>query len=192
MPLLIQPRPISRARAAARPCASSRCSRPASSRDTGRPQCPPPSGSTPHEPAQHHPPLQRRSVSLVQDQHRQRSSKRVSSPARKARIGVRFLLPGAPSLVATTVRLHNRSAGNLTKARIVNGYAEIPIERHSCAQLPAGSFPEGFRTTAPVLVDRFRCGRHPKPCTKGDGADLFGALLLRPQRRTQTILPTWS
>jgi hypothetical protein len=73
--------------------------------------------------------LQCRSVSLVQDQQRQRSSKRVSSRARKARIGVGFLLQGAPSLLATTVRLHHRSAGNVTSARIVNGYVEIPIER---------------------------------------------------------------
>ena len=52
-------------------------------------------------------------------------------PAEPAKLGSAsgFLLPGAPNLVATTVRLHNRSAGNIISARIVNGYGEIPIER---------------------------------------------------------------
>ncbi len=124
----IPPRPI-RARAAARPCTSSKCSRQANSRDTGPPPCLPPSGSILHEPTPHHPSLQRRSVSLVQDQQRQRSSECVSSRARKARTGVKFLLSGAPNLVATTVRLHPGAAGNIISARIVNAYVEIPIER---------------------------------------------------------------
>jgi hypothetical protein len=138
-PLLIRPRPI-RALAAAQPCASLKCSRPASSRDTGRPPCPPPLGSILHEPTPHHPPLQHRSVSLVQDQQRQRSSKRVSSRARNARIGAAFLLPGAPSLVATAVRLHHRSAGNVISAPIVNRFAEIPIERAAPSRLTSRGF----------------------------------------------------
>jgi hypothetical protein len=133
-PLLIRLRPI-RALAAARPCASLRCSRAASSRDTGRPPCPPPSGSILHEPTPHHPPSQHRSVSLVQDQQRQRSSERVPSRARKARISAAFLLPGAPSPVATTVRLHHRSAGNVISAPIVNRYVEIPLERAAPSRL---------------------------------------------------------
>jgi hypothetical protein len=52
--LLSRPRPLSPARAAARPCASSRCSSQASLRETARPRCPLPSGSTLHEPGQPH------------------------------------------------------------------------------------------------------------------------------------------
>ena len=119
-----RPRPLSPARAAARPCTSSRCSRQASLRDTGRPRDPPPSGSTPHERGQPHSPLLSRSVSLVQDRPRQRSSE----PApRKARIGLGPLLPGHPSPLATTVRLRDHSAHHGITGRILNGRVEIPI-----------------------------------------------------------------
>ena len=47
----------------------------------------------------------------------------------------RFLLPGAPSLVATTVRLHNRSAGNVISARIVNGCVEDAMRRTKAASV---------------------------------------------------------
>jgi hypothetical protein len=84
--------------------------------------------------------LQHRSVSLVQDQQRQRSSERVSSRVRKAGIGAAFLLPGAPSLVAATIRLHYRSAGNVISAPIVNRYVEIPIQRAAQSRLTSRGF----------------------------------------------------
>jgi Putative transposase/Transposase zinc-binding domain len=119
-----RPRPLSPARAAARPCASSRCSRQASLRNTGRPRCPTPSGSTPHEFGQRHSPLLFRSVSLVQDRPRQRSSE----PApRKARIGLGPLLPSQPSPVATTVWLRDHSARHVISGRILSSRVEIPI-----------------------------------------------------------------
>jgi hypothetical protein len=133
------------------PCASSKRSRQASLRDTGRPRCPPPSGSTPHEPGQPHSPLLCRSVSLVQDRPRQRSSEPAS---RNVQIGLGPLLPGHPSLVATIARPRNHSARHLISGRIRNGPVEIPIEPAAALPRPAGSFPEGFRRTAPVLVDR--------------------------------------
>ena len=125
-PLLIPSRPSSRARAAARPCASSKCSRQANARATPRPRCPPPSGSTPHEPEQPHSPPPCRSVSPVQDQPRQRSSEPASG---KAQIGLAFLLPSDPSLATTTARLRGRSASHVTSGRILNRRVEIPIER---------------------------------------------------------------
>ena len=108
-------------------CASPRqiCSRQASLRDTGRPRCPPPSESTPHEPGQPHSPLLSRSVPLVQDRPPQRSSE---PTPRKARIGLGPLLPGHPSPVATTARLRDRSARHVISGHILNGRVEIPIE----------------------------------------------------------------
>jgi hypothetical protein len=112
------------ARAAARPRASSRCSRQASLRDTGRPRCPPRSGSIPHKLGQPHSPLGSRSDSLAQDRPRQHSSE----PApRKVRIGLGPLLRGHRSPVATTVRLRNHSASHVITGRILNGRVEIPI-----------------------------------------------------------------
>src|ERR1700722_3958421 len=128
MPLLIRPRPLSRARAAARPCASSRGLRQASSRGTSRPQCPPPSESTPHEPAQHPPPL-RRSVSLVQGQQRWRSLRPVFSVARQARSALAFLLSANPNLIVSTARLPQRSARRVRSSYALNGRGEIPMER---------------------------------------------------------------
>jgi len=116
--------------------------------------------------------LQRRSVSLVHDQQRQRSSERLSSRARKARIGVGFLLPGAPSRVATTVRLHNRSAGNVISARIVNGYAEIPIERAAPLRPTSRGFlPWRLSDDGPGACRIVAMGRHPKPFTQRGPAD---------------------
>jgi hypothetical protein len=119
-----RPRPLSRARAAARPCASSSYSRQAR-RDTGRPRCPPPSGSTPHEPGQPHSPLLCRSVSLAQDRPRQRSSEPES---RKTQIGLGPLLPRYPSLVETTARLRDHCARHVISGRIRNGRVVIPIK----------------------------------------------------------------
>src|SRR6201984_575503 len=119
-----RPRPLSPARAAARPCASSRCSRQASLRNTGRPRRPTPSGSTPPEFGQRPLPPLVRSVSLVQDRPRQRSSE----PApRKARIGLGPLLPSQPSPVATTVWLRDHSARHVISGRLLSSRVEIPI-----------------------------------------------------------------
>jgi hypothetical protein len=67
-----------------------------------------------------------RSVSLVQDQPRQRSSEPATC---KAQIGLAFLLPSDPSLAATTARLRACSASHVISGRILNGRVEIPIER---------------------------------------------------------------
>src|SRR5262249_60060311 len=112
------PTPLRPARAAARPCASSRCSTQASLRDTGRPRCPPPSRSTPHEPGQPYSPLLSRSVSLVHGRPRQRSSEPAS---RMAQIGIGPLLPGHPSPAATTARLRDPSARPAISGRILHG-----------------------------------------------------------------------
>ena len=96
-------------------------------------------------------PLLSRSVPLAQGRLRQRSSEPAS---RKAQIGLGSLLPGYPSLVATIARPRDHSARYLITGRIRNGAVEIPIEPAAALPRPAGSFPEGFRTTAPVPVDR--------------------------------------
>ena len=101
----------------------------------------------------------RRPVSLVQSRPRQRSSEPAS---RKAQIGLGPLLPGYPNLVATTARLRDHSARHVINGRILNRRVEIPIEPESLRQRsrphPAGSFSDGFRTTAPVLGDRLVMG----------------------------------
>ena len=79
----------------------------------------------PHEPGQPHSPLLSRSVSLVQDRPRQRSSEPVP---RKPRIGLGPLLPGPPSPVAITGRLRDHPARHVITGRILNGRVEIPIE----------------------------------------------------------------
>ena len=72
-----------------------------------------------------------------------------------AQIGIGPLLPGHPSPAATTARLRDHSARHAISGRILNGCVEIPIEPAAALRLhPAGSFPAGFRTTAPVLVNR--------------------------------------
>ena len=97
-------------------------------------------------------PLLSRSVPLAQGRLRQRSSEPAS---RKAQIRLAPLLPGYPSLIATTARRRDHSARHLITGRILNGRVEIPIEPAATLRPhPAGSFPEGFRTTAPVPVDR--------------------------------------
>jgi hypothetical protein len=118
------------------------------------------------EPARHRPPaMHRRSLhpnriypaingldlSLVQDRPRQRSFE----PApRKARIGLGRLLPGHPSPVATTARFRDHSARHVISGRILNARVEIPIEPAATRPTSRGFLPEGFRTTAPVPVDR--------------------------------------
>ena len=67
-------------------------------------------------------------------------------------------MPNEASLVASTARLRYRPASHLNSSCILNGRVEIPINRllHSCAPLPAASFPGGFRTTAPVRAPSSR------------------------------------
>jgi hypothetical protein len=85
-------------------------------------------------------------------------------------IGLGPPLPAYPSLVGTTARPRDHAACHQISGRIRNGRVEIPIEpTEALYPLPAGSFPEGFRTTAPVLADRsvlgpssetlYMCGR---------------------------------
>jgi hypothetical protein len=75
----------------------------------------------------------------------------MSRQSRKAQIGNAHLPSRAFSLVAGTAPLANRSAGNHINDAILTRRIEIPIARGSAlTQHPAGSFPDGFRTTAPV------------------------------------------
>ena len=134
-----RPRSLSRARAVARPCASSRCSRRASLRQTRRPQCPPPSGSTPHEPGQPYSPLPCRSVSLVQGRPRRRSSEPASC---KAQIGLGPLLSGHSGLIATIAWRRNHSVRRVIRGRLLDGNVEIPIE-------PAAPSPQTSRGFLP-------------------------------------------
>jgi hypothetical protein len=74
-------------------------------------------------------------------------------------IGLGPPLPGCPSRVATTARRRDHADRRVITGRIRNGRVEIPIEPPAALYpLPAGSFPEGFRTTAPVLVHRLVMG----------------------------------
>jgi hypothetical protein len=58
-------------------------------------------------------------------------------------------LPGYPNLVTTTARLRGHSARHLISGRILKDRVEIPIEPAAASRsTPAGSFSEGFRTTA--------------------------------------------
>jgi len=68
--------------------------------------------------------LQCRSVSLVQRRLRQRLSEPVSS---QARMRLALLLPGDPSLAATTASLHDWSAHNAITGHILSDHVEIPI-----------------------------------------------------------------
>ena len=69
------------------------------------------------------------------------------------RSGIARLSPRDPILVATTRALTITAAGRLLTVSIRQRRAEIPIGRRQRRHLlPAGSFPEGFRTTAPVLA----------------------------------------
>src|SRR6516162_5722042 len=80
----------------------------------------------------------------------------IFTQAREARIGIAF---PSSQFIASTARLNDRYAGCLTSPHILKRRAKIPIERAAPARThPAGSFPEGFRTTAPVLVDRLVTG----------------------------------
>ena len=75
----------------------------------------------------------------------------IFTQAREARIGIAF---PSSQFIASTARLNDRYAGCLTSPHILKRRAKIPIERAAPARThPAGSFPEGFRTTAPVLGD---------------------------------------
>jgi hypothetical protein len=70
-------------------------------------------------------PLLSRSVSLVQGRPRQRSSE----PApRKAQIRLGLLLPGYPSLVATTARRPDPSVRHLISGSIRNRPVQTPID----------------------------------------------------------------
>ena len=85
-------------------------------------------------PGQPHPPLLSRSVSLVHDRPRQRSSE--PAPG-ELRIGFGPLLPGHPSPVATTARLRDHSARHVISGHILNGRVEIPIEpAQRCGHIP--------------------------------------------------------
>jgi hypothetical protein len=96
--------------AVARPCTSSRCSRPVNSRVTGRRRRQPPSGSILHDREKPHQLLQRQSISLVHVRPRSRSPEPLSSQAREAQIGVKLPLPSVPSRVASTAPPHDHSA----------------------------------------------------------------------------------
>jgi hypothetical protein len=67
-----------------------------------------------------------RSVSLVQDRPRQRSSEPAS---RTSEIGLGAILPSEPSLVVTNARLRDHSARHVISGHILNGGVEIPIGR---------------------------------------------------------------
>jgi hypothetical protein len=146
-------------------CASPRqiCSRQASLRDTGRPRCPPPSESTPHEPGQPHSPLLSRSVPLVQDRPPQRSSE---PTPRKARIGLGPLLPGHPSPVATTA-----APRPLRPPRHQRPHPHQPCRNpHRACGTAAAHIPRvpsrkafGRRPRCPWIGPSW--GRHPKPST---------------------------
>ena len=74
-------------------------------------------------------------------------------------IGLGPPLPGCPSRVATTARRRDHADRRVITGRIRNSRVEIPIEPTAAlSPLLAGSFPEGFRTAAPVLVHRLVMG----------------------------------
>ena len=74
--------------------------------------------------------LLHRSVSLAKGRPRQRSSEPLS---RKAQIRLALLFPSNPSLVAITAQLHDRSAGYVISARILNGRVEDAMRRTKAA-----------------------------------------------------------
>ncbi len=144
------PAPLKPCRAAARPCASSSGSRQASRCDTGRLQCPPPAGSTPHEPGNPQSPPLCRSVLRVHGRPQRRSSKPAS---RKAPIGLESLSSGNSGLIAITAWRRNHSVRRVIRSGSLDDAVEIPIEPAApLPRHPAASLPAGFRTTAPVRV----------------------------------------
>jgi hypothetical protein len=77
----------------------------------------------------------------------------------KPQIGLGSVLSGHSGLVAIIAWRRNRSVHRVIRGRSLNCGVEIPIEPAApLRRHPAGSFPEGFRTTAPVRVDRFVMG----------------------------------
>jgi hypothetical protein len=122
MPRRMRLRPLRRARAAARPCKSSRCSRPVNAA-TGRPRRQPPSGSIRRELAKHPPPSNYRAVSPVQGRPRPSSSQPLSGQAREVQIGVKLPLPSVPSHLANTAPPHDHSASHTGAAPTSAGTA---------------------------------------------------------------------
>ena len=65
-----------------------------------------------------------------------------------------------PSLIATTAWRRDHSVRHVIRGRSLERPCRNPHSARGTAapDNPAGSFPEGFRTTAPVRVDRFIMG----------------------------------
>jgi len=96
-------------------------------------------------------------VHLARGQHRRTDHRAASAPT-----------PNALSIPApTSISIAHLSCGHqchLSPPTRPNPHRARRIP----AQSPAGSFPGGFRTTAPVQAAQSRWGRHPKPFTKSD------------------------
>ena len=167
-------RPIRRSRsrtlalAAAAGCSSSRLSSRAASRVTGRPHLSS-QGLIPHD-REHNLPRHRARIALVIDRQRCRVAREAPSTA-----------CDAPGIVQTQRQRRSFSPDHpIWRPQSQGPHAQTAIACPPChdqiaiarrtapPQLPARSFPGGFRTTAPDPCSwhRLHMGRHPKPFTK--------------------------
>ena len=141
--------------AAAAACSSSRPSRPAANHVTDRPHLASQSGSTPRDRKRSIPHTHRyRNPVPVSDPPRSRSAKRVLSIAFLAAHSHHSRRRGCS---ISFNRPHQQPNSTRRSAPLVRTHLlhrdQIPITCGTLsAQLPAGSFPGGFRTTAPVRV----------------------------------------
>src|ERR1700724_3511094 len=141
--------------AAAAACSSSRPSRPAANHVTDRPHLASQSGSTPRDRKRSIPHTHRyRNPVLVIDPPRSRSAQRVLSIAFLAAHSHHSRRRGCS---ISFNRPHQQPNSTRRSAPLVRTHLlhrdQIPITCGTLsAQLPAGSFPGGFRTTAPVRV----------------------------------------
>ena len=164
-PRPIRPRPPRRAPAAARPCASSRRSRLVSSRATGRPQ------------THRH---QDRHVMSPRSFTRRRSADRSRGPGPAALALVRASIrPSPPSSNRRQAPVAERPEPHRQHGAISRSMRQTSQQRprqaaprrnpHSARQRrnppPAGSFSEGFPTTAPAPPRTSSIGRRPKSST---------------------------
>ena len=141
-------RSIRRALAAAAACASSRCSSAARHPDTSHLRARSPSGSTRHDQAEYSPETRARANRSIAGSRLSASHAHQTPPNHPPRRTASRKCAFSRRSNPNSNNQHDRPATAPSCTRSIR-YSQIPIARHR-PQSPAGSFPGGFRTTAPA------------------------------------------